>query len=98
MVVSDANGIVVAASGDKEHKDGMAATTQLVEDLTRQLDGLVPFSKLTFYCLGDSDAKVITGKSFDCAGEALGLATYGDKQPQDLVLEEAMKRVKGVLD
>lgn len=98
VVVSDTNGIVVAASGEKEHKDGMAATTQLVDDLTRQLDGLVPFSKLAFYCLQDSDAKVITGKSFHCAGEALGLATYGDSQPESLVLDEAMVRVKAVLD
>ena len=98
VVLSDANGIVVAASGDKEIKDGMAATTQLVDGLTRQLDGMVPFSKLEYFCLRDSDAKIIAGRTFECAGETLGLATYGDRRPAEPVLEEAMSKVKGVLD
>lgn len=98
VVLSDSNGIVVAASGDKELKDGIAATTQLVNGLTRQLDGMVPFSKLEFFCLEDGDSKVIAGKTFDCLGETLGLATYGDTRPSELVLEEAMGIVKGVLD
>jgi len=98
VVLSDANGIVVAASGDKELKDGMAATTQLVDGLTRQLDGMVPFSRLDFFYLQDGDSKVIAGRTFECAGETLGIATYGDSRPAELVLEEAMSHVKVVLD
>ena len=98
VVVSDINGIAVATSGDKQFKDGMAATTQMVEGLTRQLEGMVPFGKLDFFCLQDGDNKVIMGKTFDCAGETLGLATYGSSRPSEQVLDEAMAQVKGVLD
>ena len=97
-VISDANGIVVAASGEKDLKDGMAATTQLVDGLTRQLDGMVPFEKLEFFCLQDDASKIIAGKTFYCAGETLGLATYGERRPAEQMLVEAMGRVKGVLD
>lgn len=97
-VISDANGIVVAAAGDKEIKDGMAATSQLVDGLTRQLDGMVPFSQLDFFCLQDSDSNIITGRAFQCTGETLGLATYGDSKPDEYVLDRAMSNLKGVLD
>lgn len=96
-VLADNNGIVVAASGDSALQEGMAATAKLVEGLTLQLDGMVPFSKLRSFALRDDNSVVICGKTFECAGETLGLATYGPTEPADRVLSGAMNNLNDIL-
>ncbi len=96
-VLADANGIVIAAAGDKDLKEGMAATAKMMESLSLQLVGMVPFSKVRTFSLKDDESVVITGCAFECAGETLGIATYGSRPPQDVMLEATMKHLTAVL-
>lgn len=97
-VLADANGIVVAAVGEADLKEGMAATTQLVGSLTKQLEGMVPFSELRAFHLADTGSNVLCGRAFPCAGERVGLATYGPRLPAARVLDAAQSSVAAILE
>ena len=96
-VVADTNGIIVAAAGEDDLKEGIAATTQVVRAATSQLTGMVPFNALQSYVLRDADFNVISGRFFHCAGENVGLATYGPRSPNDRVLDGAMANLSSIL-
>jgi myosin heavy subunit len=97
-VLADANGIVVAAVGEKSVMEGMAATSQLVGSLCTQLVDMVPFSSVRAYLLQDTQANVIAGRAFVSGGETIGLATYGQRVPSDRVLDGAMANLKVALE
>jgi len=97
-VVADSNGIIVAAAGEGELKEGMAATSQMVNSAVKQLEGMVPFSALRSYVLEDDGSNVIAGRFFKCAGENVGLATYGPRTPSDRALDGAMANLSSILE
>lgn len=97
-VLADANGIVVSAVGDNSLKDGIAATSRLVDSLVKQLDGMVPFTTLRSYCFQDEASNVLTGRAFACAGETIGLATYGPREPAERLMDGAMVNLSAILD
>jgi hypothetical protein len=43
------------------------------------------------------DANYIAGRAFDCAGEIVGLATFGTKAPADRTLDSAMANLSAIL-
>jgi hypothetical protein len=97
-VLADANGIVVAAVGEKSFRDGMAATSQLIGSMCTQLVDMVPFSSVRAFMLQDTQSNVIAGRSFVTNGETVGLATYGPRVPSDRVLDGAMANLSAALD
>lgn len=97
-VLADTNGIVVAAAGETSLKEGMAATSQLVGNIVKQLGGVVPFTELRSYHIQDDSSNVIAGRSFICAGEFIGLATYGPRLPSNRVMDGAMANLSAILD
>jgi myosin heavy subunit len=97
-VLADANGIVVSAVGDNSLKDGIAATSRLVDSLVKQLDGMVPFTSLRSYCFQDEASNVLTGRAFACAGETVGLATYGPREPAGRIMDGAMANLSAILE
>lgn len=97
-VVADSNGIIVAATGEEDLKESMAASAQVIRTAVRQLDGVVPFTTLRAFMLQDSGANVISGRFFNCAGEDVGLATYGPRIPSERVLDGAMANVSSILE
>jgi len=97
-VLADANGIVVAAVGEKAVHEGMAATSQLIGSMCTQLVDMVPFSSVRAYILQDTQSNVIAGRSFVTNGETVGLATYGPRIPSDRVLDGAMANLSAALD
>jgi chromosome segregation ATPase len=97
-VVADSNGIIVAATGEEELKESMAATTQMIRTAVKQLEGMVPFEDLRSYTLQDIGANVISGRFFSCAGEDVGLATYGPRIPNERVLDGAMANLSSILE
>lgn len=97
-VLADTNGIVVSAVGDKNLRDGIAATSRLVDSLIQQLEGMVPFTTLRAYCLQDEASNVLTGRAFKCAGEVVGLATFGPRPPADRVMDGAQANLSAILE
>ncbi len=97
-VLADANGIVVAAVGEKSVREGMAATSQLVGSMCTQLVDMVPFSSVRAFVLQDTQSNVIAGRSFVTNGETVGLATYGPRVPSDRVLDGAMANLSAALE
>lgn len=97
-VVADSNGIIVAAAGEGALREGIAATAQLVRSSVRQFEGMVPFEDLRAYSLQDQSSNVIAGRFFKCAGEHVGLATYGPRLPNERVLDGAMANLTAILE
>ena len=48
--------------------------------------------------LQDNDTNVISGRFFDCAGEQVGLATYGPRIPNERILDGAMANLSSILE
>lgn len=96
-VLADNNGIVIAAAGDKNLKDGIAATSQLVGSIAAQLVGMVPFVNVRSYILRDEKANVIAGRAFFCAGQTIGLTTWGARAPSERLLDSAMANLSAAL-
>lgn len=97
-VLSDQNGIVVAGAGERKLRDPVAATPQMVATLTRQLDGILPFGALHRFELEDADSRVICAQHFACAGETVGLATYGSAAPDAELVNSAVSQIRSILD
>jgi len=97
-VVADSNGIIVAAAGEQELKEAVAATTQMIRTAVKQLKGMLPFEELQAYVLKDEQANVLAGRFFECAGENVGLITYGPRAPSDRVLDGAMANLSSILE
>ncbi|MBW2732996.1 MAG: hypothetical protein JRH20_11440 [Deltaproteobacteria bacterium] len=97
-VLADSNGIVVAAAGEGDLRDGVAATAQLLTRLGKQFEGMVPFDMVKSFDLRDNTAQVIAGRAFVVSGEPLSLATYGKHPPASRVLDGAMASVVAALD
>jgi chromosome segregation ATPase len=97
-VVADSNGIIVAALGEEELKESMAATTQMIRTAVKQVESMVPFEALRSYTLQDIGANVIAGRFFNCAGEDVGLATYGPRIPSERILDGAMANLSSILE
>ena len=96
-VLADGTGLVVAGAGDRAMRDGVAATSNLIANATKQLEGVVPFGALRAFLLQDRDKNVIAGKTFDFAGEVMGLATFGPKLPSVQALEIAAEELARIL-
>lgn len=96
-VLADSNGIVVAASGDKNLKDGLAAAAQITGRFTLQLEGMVPFDELQAFVLQDRRANVFAGRTFDVMEEHVVLAAYGPRPPEASVLVRAEEHLKDAL-
>jgi hypothetical protein len=59
---------------------------------------MVPFAKLRSYHLEDDKTNVISGRAFLCAGETVGLATYGPRVPSRRLLDGAMANLSSILE
>jgi uncharacterized membrane-anchored protein YhcB (DUF1043 family) len=97
-VIADANGIVVAAYGDPNIKEGMAAAANRITKIGDQLTGMVEFAGVSTFRLSDSGDKVISGRTFDIGGEMISLATVGASMPSDGSLDGAMRSLSAVLN
>lgn len=97
-VLADANGIVVAAAGEKSLRDGIAATAQMFSTLSSQFKGMVPFGSVESFHVSDNDSVVISGRAFKAAGETITLSTYGQHLPSDRMLQTAMVNLSSALD
>jgi DNA repair exonuclease SbcCD ATPase subunit len=97
VVLADANGIVVAAAGDTKLREGMAAASRLVTSLNAQLEGVLPFQSIRAFLLQDDHA-VLTGRTFQCTGETVSLATYGTQEPGRRMIDGAMANVSAALE
>jgi hypothetical protein len=97
VVVADANGIVVAGSGDNSIREGMAAASQLVTSLSGQLQGVLPFKSMRAFLIQD-DNSVLAGRTFDVTGEMVALATFGPQEPGRRMLDGAMANVSAALE
>jgi len=96
-VIADANGIVVAAFGNTNVKEGMAAAANRITKISDQLKGMVDFAQVSAFRISDSGNKVIAGRTFDIAGEMLALATVGGNVPSDKSLDSAMENLSAAL-
>ena len=96
-VLSDSNGIVVAAAGDKELRDGIAAAAQQMTRIGRQFEGMVPFGLIRGFELRDIDSKVIAGRATSLSGEVIAVTTYGQRPPASRVLDGAMASLSAEL-
>lgn len=97
-VIADSNGIVVAAAGNGDLRDGIAATAQLLTRLGDQFQGMVPFKLVKSFDLRDDTAQVIAGRAFVVSGEPISVATYGKRAPTGRVLDGAMASIQAALD
>ncbi|MCC6748764.1 MAG: hypothetical protein IT371_13980 [Deltaproteobacteria bacterium] len=95
-VVADTNGMVVAAAGEPNLKEGVAAAAQLFSVLGGQLRGMVPFGQVKAFRLQDGHG-VIAGRTFEYAGETMALATYGLRSPNDRALDGATANLSATL-
>lgn len=96
-VIADANGIVVAAFGNSNVKDGMAAAATRITKISDQLKGMVDFAEVSTFRISDAQNNVIAGRTFDVAGEMLALATVGANMPSDGSLDGAMENLSSAL-
>ena len=96
-VIADANGIVVAAFGNSNVKEGMAAAANRITKISDQLKGMVDFAEVSTFRISDAGNKVIAGRTFDVAGEMLALATVGANMPSDRSLDGAMENLSSAL-
>ena len=97
-VLADANGIVVASSGEQTLRDGIAAVAQLLTSTSASFEGMVPFAKLQAFSVKDSESVVLSGRSFEAAGERISLATLGSRSPSDRTLDGAMASLSAALE
>ena len=97
VVLADANGIVISAAGDNSLKDGMAATAQVIAQLSKQIHGVVPFETVKAFRMQDGESAVIAGRTFQISGELISLATYGSMIPGDRMLDGAMSNLNAAL-
>jgi hypothetical protein len=58
---------------------------------------MVPFSQLRSFVLQDNMSNVLAGRTFECAGETVGLATYGPRLPEERVVKGAMSNLGAIL-
>jgi len=98
VVLADTNGIVVSAVGEHGLKEGLAASAQLVDSIIKQFEGMVPFGALRSYYIQDDEANVIAGRAFKCAGETVGLVTYGPRVPDQRILDGARANLSAILE
>lgn len=96
-VLSDSNGIVVAAAGDKDLRDGIAAAAQLMTRIGNQFEGMVPFGLIRGFELRDTENKVIAGRATSLSGEVIAVTTYGKRPPASRVLDGAMASLSAEL-
>ena len=96
-VLADTTGVDVAWAGNRELKDGLAASAQEVQKLAKTLHELVPFASMTGFQLADGESTIIAGRNIDCGGDALVLATLGPKEPAEAMFKGAEASVKEIL-
>lgn len=96
-VLSDANGIIVAAAGSGDLREGIAAAAPLVGRVGSQFGGMVPLGLVTAFQLQDEGSNVLSGRSFQCAGETVGLTTFGNRPPASAVLDGAAVQLSALL-
>ena len=65
---------------------------------TKRLNDMVPFAGVRAFYLQDTASNVIAGRAFLCAGETIGLATYGPRIPSDRILDGAMANLSAALE
>ncbi len=96
-VLADTNGIVIAATGDKNLRDGIAAVAQMLTRFGTKFEGMIPFNVVQGFDLRDSESHVIAGRASTLSGEVVALATYGPQSPNADVLDAAMKNLTDAL-
>lgn len=97
-VLADSNGIVVAASGDSSMKDGIAASAQIIAQVSGKLKDMVPMSGIASFSVQDDKNTVLAARTFQSSGELLALATFGSRLPAPKVLESATNNLKLCLE
>ncbi|MBK8479641.1 MAG: hypothetical protein IPL40_00455 [Proteobacteria bacterium] len=97
-VLADANGIVIAAAGETVLREGIAATAQMMSTIGGRFEGMVPFGIVRAFAIRDAEAVAIAGRTFHAAGETLALATYGNRAPNERVLDGAMASLNAALE
>lgn len=97
-VLADANGIIIAAVGEHNLREGLAATSHLVGSMATQLVDLVPFSSVRAFYLQDTQSNVLAGRAFVSSGETVGIITYGPRLPSDRILDGAMANLSAILE
>ncbi len=96
-VLADTNGIVIAATGDKNLRDGIAAVAQMLTRFGTKFEGMIPFNVVQGFDLRDGESHVIAGRASTLSGEVVALATYGPQSPNADVLDAAMKNLTDAL-
>ncbi|MCA9671185.1 MAG: hypothetical protein KC503_36555 [Myxococcales bacterium] len=97
-VLADSNGIIVAAAGDKQLRENVAAAAQMLNQLGSQVGTVVPFKTLKSFSISDSSETVIAGRAFSVSGETVSLATLGQQSPNERLLDGAMANLTAALE
>lgn len=96
VILADGNGIAVAAAGEPQLKEGMAAASRIITGVGSQLSEMVPFGQIKAFSLRDEKG-VIVGRTFVCSGEPVSLATFGNHPPDDVSIDGAMANLSSIL-
>lgn len=97
-VLSDTNGIVIASAGESVLREGIAATAQMMSTIGGRFEGMVPFGEIRAFAVRDAEAVTIAGRTFQAAGETVALATYGNRAPNERVLDGALASLNAALE
>jgi hypothetical protein len=97
-VLADSGGIVICSAGTSDMSEGMATASQLVAALGAQLKDMIPFEAIMAFNLRDAGNSVITGESFEAAGEHVILATFGSRAPAAQTLTGAKSSLIAALE
>jgi len=79
--LADGHGLQVAAAGEPEAQEGLAAVTGLAGHLAAQAVQILPLAEVTDVTFRDRNALVVSCRLFDCHGDPMALATLGTAEP-----------------
>ncbi len=81
VTLADGHGLQVAAAGEPEAQEGLAAVTGLAGHLAAQAVQILPLAEVTDVTFRDRNALVVSCRLFDCHGDPMALATLGTGVP-----------------
>jgi hypothetical protein len=97
VALADANGIIIAAAGDKGQRDNLAAAAKMLTSAANELGEVVPFGSIRLFTLQDLQTGVICGGTFHCQDETLILATLGQSIPTAQTIDGAITALGAAL-
>ncbi|HEY3357653.1 MAG TPA: hypothetical protein VGQ83_30655, partial [Polyangia bacterium] len=96
-VVADDRGLLIAAAGDNEHQEGIAAIAGLAEQMALRATEFLPLDGVRHVRLRDRNDMVLSCVLFRLGEEVYSLSTLGRTRPEEATLEAAVSGLSHAL-